>query len=786
MDPGQLAGDDDGQEIVLLSDDILTSVPNATQVLEDGPDLHRIAVLYQFPQFLEHCPGETLNTMVPRICKFAPSWPENALFAGAEALFFLVDVKLPLELANDIVSVALVVVKQSTGRVFDVWGEILAIMVPQVSKQHVLDQIIPAIRACASAEHAESRMLAARVMGALAESLTGDELVSHGHVEAILRLCQDSESSVRAMAVQSLADLGSKFPVTVMEAQVWPQLQKMLSDSSGRVQAMSIKTFAITAEAHKGERNEIKTYSDTLIPLFIQECKKATELALKDLRTVDDDTFLMLEMFAEAFAHFLVALGPMLIDTERWLTAMNTVRRLITCNGPTVRHWCAFNLPAVSLVCLELRKPDRLKGVLPALASDSDIDTRVTLAGGIHEVTRNLRTTQLRPELCQTIITLLADQIPLVRAKVLENFALILELLVENETEKYGAARELAGVFQQLNLLAQESWRAQMLLAEQLGASAQNVPTDFHVEFVAPILFQMARESTYLVRKASMVAMAKSLRYVSDVRRRDHIVKHFFSEWANGKVYWTRLAFLDGCNSAYETFSHTLFAEIFAAQVFRLADDPVPNVRLGLITSLTNMLPGIFSHPGLKPTIDKLCNDSDIQVREESEKLRNALRTPPVLSAEETAKQEKMVADEKAFFLVKKKKTKAGASGAGVTPSSAASVGVSQQPAAQAAAGSAAQSGAAANKPTSPTVTSPSPKGARTSNAASQDGKKAGNPNIRPPQFQPATKQPSGQATVRPPQGRLDAEPNPRPASQTNSKPPDDSGGKKPGCCVIS
>lgn len=71
-------------EYVVLNDDVLTSVYNASSVLVEGSDLERLAVLFQFPQFLEHCPGDTINVMVPEICRNAVDWSDNATMAAAE------------------------------------------------------------------------------------------------------------------------------------------------------------------------------------------------------------------------------------------------------------------------------------------------------------------------------------------------------------------------------------------------------------------------------------------------------------------------------------------------------------------------------------------------------------------------------------------------------------------------------------------------------------------------------------------------------------------------------
>mmetsp|Transcript_25453 Transcript_25453/g.100512 ORF Transcript_25453/g.100512 Transcript_25453/m.100512 type:complete len:117 (-) Transcript_25453:3361-3711(-) len=89
MENGDLDADAyEGVDYVVLNDDVLTSVYNASTVLAEGNDLERLAVLFQFPQFLEHCPSDTINIMIPEICDNVTGWTENATMASAEVTLY--------------------------------------------------------------------------------------------------------------------------------------------------------------------------------------------------------------------------------------------------------------------------------------------------------------------------------------------------------------------------------------------------------------------------------------------------------------------------------------------------------------------------------------------------------------------------------------------------------------------------------------------------------------------------------------------------------------------------
>lgn len=346
-----------------------------------------------------------------------------------------------------------------------------------------------------------------------------------------------------------------------------------------------------------------------LLPMFMEKCKEATHTAASDLRTVDDDTYLMLEIFAEVYGYFLVAMTPLFPDEETWTTGLNALRRMVTCNGPTVRHWCAFNLPAVATTC-GVKRPDRIKGVLQALSTDTDVETRATLAAGIHETTRILAGGELREELISALGELMTDINPQVRLNALLHFAEVLEMLSKDEP----AAKHLGGVFTNLDMLSQDSWRTQKVLAEQLDRAANLIPQEMLCEYVAPILFQIARESTYLVRNTAIAAIVRVLRYIPTTKRRDHILNHFIKEWAQGKVYWTRLAYLDGVDAGHGIFSRALFKKLFVEESLKMHKDSVPNVRLRLVKVMRNIIGSCKDMPLYREALEKLLTDKDKQV----------------------------------------------------------------------------------------------------------------------------------------------------------------------------
>ena len=583
--------------------------------------------------------------------------------AAAEALYFVVNMHIPETVAKRIVIAALRIIQMSeSGDVFDAWGEILSMMLPQVKRDDVLSLVVPATVDRASSPTVESRRLAARIIGSLNDALTAKELEDQFLAQA-MRLCDDQDPSVRAMIAQSLASVGSKLPLRISEKQLWPKLDTLMTDDNARVRAAAMRAVARSAEAHKAEALTSPSFQTMLLPTFLRECATASNVASSDLRTVDDDTYLMLEIFSEVYGYLLCAVHPLFGSEETWNTALNALRRMVTCNGPTVRHWCAFNVPAVAVVC-GTKRPEKIRGVVHALSADTDVETRATLAAGIHETSRVLGKGDLRDEILNSIANLMNDQNPQVRMNSLSHFAELLTMLSSGPPDgpaispnsKESPARELSPIFQSLETMSHDSWRTQELLAKQINECADRIPQDMLCEHVAPLLFQMARESTYLVRRASISALVSVVRYIPDVRRRDHILKHFRSEWARGKVYWTRLAYIDGSTVALKVLSHRLFTHLFASELLSLSRDPVANVRLRLTRLMPDVAAACGTKSAFKTAMDSLLNDPDEEIRAEADVVREKIAQMPPRTAAMEAENLSKEAAEKKFFIQRQKR----------------------------------------------------------------------------------------------------------------------------------
>lgn len=633
--------------------------------------------------------------MVPRICDILVQDSSDVQMAAAEALYYVVNIHTPPHIAKHIVVATLAVISSDAQvDVFDGCGEILSMILPQVARDDVVNLVVPATRQRAVSNRPESRRLAARIIGAL------DDAIHPSDIEAMffsyaLSLANDQDDSVRAMMAQSLGPVAIKLPVRLADQSFWPQLRLLLRDSNARVRAAAMRSMAKSTYAHAEAAIRSSFFKDVLKPLFLEECRTTATVASKDLRTVSDDTYLMLEIFAEVFGYLICALHKLLANNSRdWAVCQAALKAMVNCNGPTVRHWCAFNMPAVTTV-MGKHNRQALVAIVQSLAADSDMETRATLAAGIKETTSLLVDGECRIEVIQAISMLFMDDSTQVRMNALQHLSELLKLLSPGEEVNLARARaavkaeqrvikgaadeplqstadddredvdladrelrRLSKIFSSLEMMPFDSWRTQEILAEELRKAAHLVPQQMLCENVAPLLLQMARESTYLVRKASMRALMHVLRYIPDVRRRNHILKHLRTEWARGKVYWTRVAFIDGAEFALDLVSTKLFTQLFKKELLRLSADPVPNVKSRLLRLFSRILQRWKSFPDFQEVLKVLSDDEDCQVSQEAKDMIERLPTLGPLAEHEAEEERTREAREEEFFVHRPKRRK--------------------------------------------------------------------------------------------------------------------------------
>lgn len=620
-----------------LENDALFSVAKMADILKSGSDSQRTVILFELQQLMDHCMEETITILVPVLCSNIHTWTYELQISAAESLLDVLQNNVDPRACNMICSAAFRVVELCHAEdMFEAWGEILVLVLPHVKwdDRDELSAIVQKLDSFAREEDDVCRKLAARVCGSLAVCLTPAEVEEH-ILERALELASDQDLEVRGMVAESLAFIGAVCSSSTSEKRVWPQILKLLEDPDCRIHAATLRTIAHILEAQRDANVVSSATRELLAPVFLKECEFSRKAAAADQRLVDDDTYLLLEIVSEVFGPFLFGMHPHIADESSRRDAFRAFLAMATCNGPIVRRYCAFNIPGVSK-CLANRFSAELSSIVEFLSRDADSETRWNLAAGIHETAALLADKSSIDNLFKAVSALLQDENPLVRMNTLEHFHSLMQSLTQES--EVSSMRRFAPVFENLTLLSEGNWRTQELLAKQLQLAAELVPPDTLRSNVLPLLYQMSEESTYLVRKAAMPAIARALWYMPVPEDRVDAVNGFRTTWADGGVFWMRIAYIECANAAVKFYSTQLFKELFADSLLRLAEDPVPNVRLRLSTMLHLLVPSCDGMEEFQHAVTALKNDNDLDVRESVKDLDERFRS--VLETEETRQQE--------------------------------------------------------------------------------------------------------------------------------------------------
>lgn len=588
------------------------NIKNMAKVLETGTVSQKTLVLFEMPQLLANCTEETLQILVPCICLFVKHWDEDLQIAAAEAFLDVVNTPAAADTKGIILQAALQVITSSTSDdLLESWGEILVLFLPTTPLNDgvILVPLTGMLDSFSSSELEICRKLAARVLGSIATSMSPENVEEH-ILKHALKLVEDADPEIRGMSAESMSLIGAVTSEDSTATLVWPKVMILLQDNDARIRAVALRAIASIIAGQRKRGSDVSRLSQLVYPMFLEQAASAYRLAQLDQRNIEMDQFLMLEMIAEVYGQLLFSCFPFADDAVRD-TLLNSFYVMATCNSPSVRKACAYNLPGVC-VTLESNNAGKLASIAKAISIDLSVDTRSVLAAGFHETVRALIRPETVDDLLETTTALLRDEHPAVRKQALKNYFSILSSLgsqLEDNTQK------LVPLFESLSNLREGNWRTQHLLVEQLQHAVAIIPTDALRQYILPLFCQLAEESTYVVRKSVMVGIAKAFWYVPLPKEREKAVQNFSVAWGEGGVYWMRMAFIDCVEAAMDLFSKKLFNSLFLDTLFFSADDTVTNVRLRLAKLIPKLAQFCFNSTTLDMAISTLKGDADVDVR---------------------------------------------------------------------------------------------------------------------------------------------------------------------------
>lgn len=163
------------------------------------------------------------------------------------------------------------------------------------------------------------------------------------------------------------------------------------------------------------------------------------------------------------------------------------------------------------------------------------------------------------------------------------------------------------GVVRKICGLDSSNWRVRQCVAAQLPSLGSACSIDCAKEVVVPCLLQLLADGVHDVRWTAIGTVGTVLSFLLEHGLERDLVSDL-QNLAVDESFQKRQAFIHICGSAHQCV-HDLFESDFLPLMTRLADDPVPNIRI----ALARFMGSIWYDSEIANTLK---NDSDRDVRE--------------------------------------------------------------------------------------------------------------------------------------------------------------------------
>uniref|UniRef100_A0A7S1ES48 Uncharacterized protein n=1 Tax=Timspurckia oligopyrenoides TaxID=708627 RepID=A0A7S1ES48_9RHOD len=676
-----------------FSEEAIYSVQKMADVLRKGPDEEREFVMFEMQQLMDHCLEVMLGTMLPVICELAHEWSVPVQFQVAEHLIQLVLIPLDNTLSWMIACAAFraigkaesVVPKDDLDAFFDLWSGVLCDAIAQLdlralkpsgteeksSKQSAM--LMKWVTTLQASRSVFLRKVCARMIGALAQQVHAQ--VTLKQLTPILHvLLNDDEPEVVIIALESLSFVAVTMPLSSVESLFWSSLLQAVNGDDPRLMTAALRTIAYICEKTRGpvDASGVRQFGvgslaaeerlgKQLLPtVFIKQCEYAKAKASLDQRTVDDESYLLLEVVAEVFGELLFMISSHLTAGFRRI-AIKAYGCMSTCNGPLIRRNCAFNLPGVALA-FGSKFSSEMISLLDGFSRDSDLQTKKIISAGFHQSVKVLSQTGKVDKLYGILVVLLEDTAPQVRENIVEHLNETLAALA-TQNDNQLIQKRFVPIIVCLEYAPQQQWRFQKTLCEQLEMSQPLYTPTILLEQVLPLLNKMTTSTSMAGREAAITAIVKLVRTIQDAKARYEAHETYCRSLRN-QSYRQRLLFVSAARVGFQLYSSAVFVSLFLDDVINLAFDKVSSVRICVARFLLYAA-ALHSDKRVLNACIRLRKDLDQDVKAIAEELRKALASAENISKKKMFLLEDQHKAEQEYYLWSTQPSETGSNSSG-------------------------------------------------------------------------------------------------------------------------
>ncbi|XP_065895478.1 serine/threonine-protein phosphatase 4 regulatory subunit 4-like isoform X2 [Dysidea avara] len=599
------------EEIAKLTiDESLSDIDRAQLLITTGQEVQQICAINQLPCLLEHYNVDAMCRVVPQLMDILKSASSAVNEAAANS--FVTAVKKELVPSHlYITSFLPSILKGIESRdvsINKIWMMVLLESISCLTKEIIKGDVVSiALAKGQLSQTVASRLASCRIIGQVCASKKVDVYwIKQDLLPLATSLCQDVDFEVRSCMCHQLDPIARSLGFSLSKSCILHELIELSRDEESSVRIASLETMVDLLDFF--DKNYIK---DTIVPLFHKffdqsftnqdDCFKAVAFQIGRICDLlkghlDDNEKLW-------FIHFYCKTVNATLSDNKESTALATSTPVSCVSlSPTnddmeseLRHYCAYNIPAMVMFHGKEKFSRDLLGILNKLAADDNLSVRQSIAHGIHEVAAILRCDAMK--IASLYIKLMKDKSLTTLEGLIEHlpqamleFANAANLSVT--TKAPGLTEFIPGLLAMEQTCAKNNckWRLHSDLLKQFSCLVHCLTSDQIYSKFVPLLFRYVCSSCVLpVKHAASQTLCMIIRNNRKQEQREELCHRIIEECAHSNKHKLRLLYVDICKFVLELFSKSFFKQHFCESLLELAGDPVPNVRLSVSYLLPNV-----------------------------------------------------------------------------------------------------------------------------------------------------------------------------------------------------
>lgn len=445
---------------------------------------------------------------------------------------------------------------------------------------------------CSDERQEHVRLDAVRLVQRLSPLVSEHEATSQ-LVPIWLKLAKDDSHAVRK-AVAEVNTLFFRVSDDVFTEGLLRRFRKFCSD-----RIWSVRKAAVESMVKLSERCSPAQRSD-LVPLYE--------------KLLEDESRWVKSAAYQAIGPFIATLGR----TDKLDTLLAYFRRMVfnqaAIGDSDAMSYCAFSFPGVLLTV----GPDdwaKLQDIYEALTNSLLWKVRKTLAHSLHEIAKLLGIERTEEVLLPTFDKYLKD-LDEVKVGVLKHFPQFLEYVrPETRTQYISICHDI-----QKDTL---NWRFRKLIARDLAVLCRLFGPEVTISDLLPIAVDLLQDPVAVVRQTANASVGRVFEVLSSGQQNPAMAERFLdklTEFGQDNYFISRQIFVHACASASQTVPPATLKEKLLPSLIRLADDKVPNVRLLVARTLSQLSRSPeFQTEEVTKALEKLKLDRDRDVVNEAQ-----------------------------------------------------------------------------------------------------------------------------------------------------------------------